>query len=202
MILEWRPERPKKSATEKIREVLLSGGVIAYPTDTLYGLGCDFYNVKAIRKLYQIKKMDEKKAMTLICRSFEEVSTYAVVNDFAFRIMRSILPGPYTVVLRAKKIVPKIMMTKKREIGIRIPAHAVPIGLVALLGRPVINTSAKVSGEEILTEPREIEKRFKGLIDLVIDGGTLVGDPSTIVRLVEDRVEILRKGKGSTHLLL
>lgn len=202
MIVEWDPERPKKTITEKIRDVLASGGVIAYPTDTLYGLGCDFYNVKAIRRLYQIKRMDEKKAMSLILASFKDLSTYAVVSDFAFRVMKSILPGPYTVVLKAKKIVPKIMMTKKREIGIRIPAHKVPVGLVELIQRPIINTSAKIAQENVLKEPKEIEKRLKGLVELIIDGGILDGDPSTVVRLVEDRIEVLRRGKGPTHHLL
>ncbi|MCX7857425.1 MAG: L-threonylcarbamoyladenylate synthase [Deltaproteobacteria bacterium] len=201
MILEWDPERPKKATTEKIRDILLSGGVIAYPTDTFYGLGCDFYNVKAIKKLYYIKKMDEKKAMSLICRSFKEISIYAVMSDYAFKIMKSILPGPYTIVLKAKKLVPKIMMTPRKEIGIRMPANKVPIGLATLIDRPIINTSAKISGDEALSEPKEIEKKFKGHIDLVIDGGVLRSDPSTVIRLIEDKVEILRKGKGPTDFL-
>lgn len=202
MIVEWDPKRPKKSVTERIREVLLSGGVIAYPTDTLYGMGCDFHNLKAIRKLYEIKRMDEKKAMSLILGSLKEVANYAIVSDFAFRVMKRIFPGPYTVVLRAKKIVPKIMMTPKKEIGIRIPAHRVPIGLVSLIERPLISTTAKVSGEEILKEAREIEKKFKGSIDLIIDGGVLSGEPSTVVSLVNDNLEILRVGKGPTEILL
>ncbi|MCS7281304.1 MAG: L-threonylcarbamoyladenylate synthase [Desulfobacterota bacterium] len=202
MIVEWNPKRPKRKITEKLREVLLSGGVIAYPTDTFYGLGCDSYNVKAIKKLYQIRKMDEKKAMSLICRSFKEISTYAIVSEFAFKIMKLILPGPYTVVLRAKKIVPKIMMTPRKEIGIRMPLHDVPIGLANLIDRPILNTTAKVSGEDVLTDPKSIERRLKGLIDIVIDGGLLLGsEPSTVVKLVDDRVEILRTGKGPIDLL-
>jgi tRNA threonylcarbamoyl adenosine modification protein (Sua5/YciO/YrdC/YwlC family) len=202
MIVDWHPERPKKSVTNKITDVLLSGGIIAYPTDTLYGLGCDFYNVRAVRKLSNIKKLDEKKALSIICRSFSEVSTYAVMNDFAFKIMKSILPGPYTVILKAKKIVPKIMMTVRKEIGIRIPSHKVPIGLANLIDRPIINTSARVVDGEILCEAREIEERLKGLVDLVIDGGILRGEPSSIIRIVENRVEVIRRGKGPTEFLL
>lgn len=202
MIVEWDPERPKKKTTGLIRETLLNGGIVAYSTDTFYGMGCDLFNIKAIRRLYLIKRLDEKRALSIICRDLKEVSTYAVVSDFSFRVMKSFLPGPYTLVLKAKKIIPKLLMTARKEVGIRIPDHPVPIALASLIERPIINTSARLAGEEVLSDPRHIERFFKGSVDLVIDGGIVVSDPSTVVSLIDDKVEILREGKGPLRGLL
>ncbi|HOP85235.1 MAG TPA: L-threonylcarbamoyladenylate synthase [Syntrophorhabdaceae bacterium] len=196
MILEWDPDRPRKKITEHIKNTLIEGGIIAYPTDTFYGFGCDLFNIKAIRLLYQIKRLDYRRPMSIICSDFKEISKYAVITDFAFDILRRYLPGPYTFVLKAKKIMPKLLMTDKKEVGIRVPDHPVPIGLVKLIERPVINTSARIAGEDILTDPKEIEKKFKGMIDLVIDGGIIIGEPSTVIRMMDDKVEVLREGKG------
>ncbi|MCX7966393.1 MAG: L-threonylcarbamoyladenylate synthase [Syntrophorhabdaceae bacterium] len=196
MIVEWDPERPRKKVTELIKKTLLEGGIIAYPTDTFYGLGCDLFNIKAIRLLYQIKRLDPKRPMSIICSDFKEISTYGIITDFAFDILKRHLPGPYTFVLRAKKIMPKLLMTDKKEVGIRVPDHPVPTGLVRLIERPVINTSARFSGEEILSDPKDIEKKFKGTIDLVIDGGIIIGEPSTVIKIVDDTIEVLREGKG------
>jgi len=196
MIVEWDPERPRKRITELIKNTLIEGGIIAYPTDTFYGFGCDLFNIKAIRLLYQIKRLDHKRPMSIICSDFKEISKYGVITDFAFDILKRYLPGPYTFVLKAKKIMPKLLMTDKKEVGIRVPDHPVPIGLVKLIERPVINTSARIAGEEILTDSKEIEKKFKGMIDLVIDGGIIIGEPSTVIKMVDDKVEVLREGKG------
>jgi tRNA threonylcarbamoyl adenosine modification protein (Sua5/YciO/YrdC/YwlC family) len=197
MIVEWDPSRPKKKTTALIKEALEAGSIIAYPTDTVYGMGCDLFNIKAIRKLYGLKRLDTKKALTVICRDFKEVSTYAVVTDFAFELLKAYLPGPYTFVLKARKIMPKLLMTEKKEVGIRVPGHPVPLGLVGLIGRPIINTSVKVSGGEIYEDPRLIEKNFRGGVDLVLDGGIIISDPSTVVSLMDDSVTVLREGKGA-----
>lgn len=202
MIVEWNPERPKKRATDLIRATLAEGGIIGYPTDTFYGMGCDLFNIKAIRKLYLMKRLPEKRALSIICRDFKDVSEYAVMSDFSFSILKRCLPGPYTFVLKAKKILPKLLMTDKKEVGIRIPAHAVPLGVAALIERPLINTSARIAGEAILTDPREIEQTFKGSMDLIIDGGIVVSEASTVIRLIEDKVEVLREGKGPIKDLL
>jgi tRNA threonylcarbamoyl adenosine modification protein (Sua5/YciO/YrdC/YwlC family) len=196
MILEWDPARPKKKNTQLIKDTLINGGIIAYPTDTFYGMGCDLFNIKAIKKLYMMKRLDEKRALSIICRDFKDVSTYAVMSNFAFEILKGCLPGPYTFILKARKIMPKLLMTAKKEVGVRIPDHPVPIGVADMIDRPVINTSARPAGGEALTDPREIEKAFKGGVDIVIDGGIVISDPSTLISLVEDRVEILREGKG------
>jgi len=196
MIVDWDPERPRRKITELITNTVENGGIIAYPTDTYYGMGCDLFNIKAIRKLYSIKKLESKKALSIICRDLKDVSTYAVMSDSSFRILKRLLPGPYTFVLIAKKIIPKLLMTERKEVGIRIPAHQVPTAIAGLVERPIINTSARVSGETILTDPRLIEKQFRGAIDVIIDGGIIVSEPSTIVRLIDDEAEILREGKG------
>lgn len=196
MIVEWDPERPRRKITELIISTIKSGGIIAYPTDTHYGMGCDLFNIKAIRKLYSIKKLESKKALSIICRDLKDASTYAIMSDSSFRILKRLLPGPYTFVLIAKKIIPKLLMTERKEVGIRIPAHHVPTAIACLLERPIINTSARVSGETVLIDPRLIEKQFRGAVDVIIDGGIIISEPSTIVRLVDDEIEILREGKG------
>ena len=196
MIVEWDPARPKKRTTELIKETLLNGGTIAYPTDTFYGMGCDLFNIKAIKKLYVMKRLDEKRALSIICRDFKEISTYAVVSNFAFEVLKGYLPGPYTFVLKARKIMPKLLMTAKKEVGIRIPDHPVPVGIVSLLGRPIINTSARIAGDEVLSDPRDMERLFRSSLDLIVDGGILVSDPSTVISLVDDSVVLLREGKG------
>jgi tRNA threonylcarbamoyl adenosine modification protein (Sua5/YciO/YrdC/YwlC family) len=202
MIAEWDPSRPRKKTTELIRETLLDGGLIAYPTDTFYGIGGDLFNIKAIRKLYLIKRLDDRRALSIICRDFKEISAYAVMTNFSFDVLKKCLPGPYTFVLKARKIIPKLLMTVRKEVGIRIPDHPIPVALVGLIDRPIINTSAKVPGGGVLTDPRQIEKDFKGGVDLVVDGGIVVSEPSTVIRLVDDQVEVLREGKGTLKDLL
>ncbi|HNT43726.1 MAG TPA: L-threonylcarbamoyladenylate synthase [Syntrophorhabdaceae bacterium] len=197
MIVEWNPERPKKKATELIVRTMQEGGIIAYPTDTHYGIGCDLFNIRSIRKLYAMKRLDPKRALSIICRDMKDISTYAVLSDFSFDIVKWYLPGPFTFVLKARKIIPKLLMTDRKEVGVRIPAHAVPVGIAVLCGRPVINTSARIAGEEVMTDPRVIEKTFGDNISLVVDGGILVSEPSTVVRLADDVAELVREGKGA-----
>lgn len=199
MIVEWNPERPKKKVTELILRTMQEGGVIAYPTDTHYGIGCDLFNIRSIRKLYTMKRLDPKRALSIICRDMKDISTYAVLSDFSFDIVKWYLPGPFTFVLKARKIIPKLLMTDRKEVGVRIPAHPVPVGIAALCGRPVINTSARIAGEEVMTDPRVIEKTFGENLSLVVDGGILVSDPSTVVRLADDVPELLREGKGALN---
>lgn len=197
MIVEWNPERPKKKATELIVRTMQEGGIIAYPTDTHYGIGCDLFNIRSIRKLYAMKRLDPKRALSIICRDMKDISTYAVLSDFSFDIVKWYLPGPFTFVLKARKIIPKLLMTDRKEVGVRIPAHPVPVGIAVLCGRPVINTSARIAGEEVMTDPRVIEKTFGDSVSLVVDGGILVSEPSTVVRLADDVAELVREGKGA-----
>jgi tRNA threonylcarbamoyl adenosine modification protein (Sua5/YciO/YrdC/YwlC family) len=202
MILEWDPGRPRRKPTELIKETLENGGIISYPTDTFYGLGCDLFNIKAIKTLYAMRGLSEKRPLSLIFRDIKDISNYAVLSDFAFQILKSTLPGAYTFILNAKRIVPRLLMTEKKEVGVRMPNHPVPQALVNLLERPIINTTAKPARQEALSDPREIERAFKGQIAFVIDGGLVMGEPSTVVSLVDDRVNVLREGKGPLTDLL
>ncbi|MGD0231144.1 MAG: L-threonylcarbamoyladenylate synthase [Syntrophorhabdales bacterium] len=202
MILEWNPARPKKKTTAFIRESLEAGAIIGYPTDTFYGLGCDLFNIKAIKTLYGIRGLSEKRPLSIIFKDIKDISTYAVLTDFAFQILKSMLPGAYTFILNAKRIVPRLLMTSKKELGARLPNHDAPLALVNLLGRPLINTTAKLIGQEALSDPREIERYFKGQVSFVIDGGLIVGEPSTVISLVDDKVDVLREGKGPLTDLL
>jgi tRNA threonylcarbamoyl adenosine modification protein (Sua5/YciO/YrdC/YwlC family) len=196
VIVEWDPARPRKKTTDLIKETLLLGGIIAYPTDTIYGIGCDLFNIKAIKKLYSMKRLDDRRALTIICRDLKEISTYAVMDDFAFEVLKRHLPGPYTFVLKAKRIMPKLMMTDKKEVGIRITDHPIPVGLASLIDHPIINTSARIGEDEVFTDPRQLEKAFQKNISIIIDGGIMSDIPSTVIRVTESEAEVLRQGKG------
>ena len=202
MIIEWDPKRPKKKTTELIKSHLENGGIISYPTDTFYGLGCDLFNIKAIKTLYAMRGLSEKRPLSIIFRDIKEISNFAILTDFAFHILKSTLPGAYTFILNAKRIVPRLLMTEKKEVGIRMPDHPITQGLVELLQRPLINTTAKPAHQDVLSDPRAIEKYFKGQISLVIDGGIIMGEPSTVVSLVDDKVNVMREGKGPLTDLL
>jgi len=202
MIVEWDPTRPKKRATELIVNALRNGDIIAYPTDTYYGLGCDLFNVKAIRRLYEIRGLKEARPLSVIFKDFKEISAYAVMSDFAFRVLKDSLPGPYTFILKARRIIPRLLMSAKKEVGVRMPDHPVPIALTRLLERPLINTSAKSLTAGLLTDPKEIDRYLKGAVSLVIDGGLIPGEPSTVISLVDDAVNVLREGKGLIKDLL
>lgn len=202
MIIEWNPARPKKKTTEYLRESLENGAIIAYPTDTFYGLGCDLFNIKSIKKLYAIRGLDERRPLSLIFKDLKDISNYAILTDFAFQVLKQTLPGAYTFILKAKRIIPRLLMTKTKEVGIRMPDHPVPLALTRLLGRPIINTTAKFAGQDAMSDPRIIERSFKDQLAYVVDGGLIVGEPSTVVSLVDDEVNVLRKGKGPLTPLL
>jgi tRNA threonylcarbamoyl adenosine modification protein (Sua5/YciO/YrdC/YwlC family) len=202
MIIEWDPARPRKRTTAVIGETLQSGAIIGYPTDTFYGLGCDLFNIRAIKALYAMRGLNEKRPLSLIFRDIKDVSNYAILTDFAFQILKNTLPGAYTFILKAKRIVPGLLMSDKKEVGVRMPNHPVPRALVSLLDRPIINTTAKLAGRDALSDPRDIERYFKDQVAFIIDGGLIVGEPSTVVSLVDDKVTVLREGKGPLTDLL
>jgi tRNA threonylcarbamoyl adenosine modification protein (Sua5/YciO/YrdC/YwlC family) len=202
MVVEWDPARPRKKTAAFIKKSLENGAIIGYPTDTFYGLGCDLFNIKAIKTLYAMRGLSEKRPLSLIFRDIKDISNYAVLTDFAFQILKSTLPGAYTFILKAKRIVPRLLQTAKKEVGVRMPNHAVPLSLVSLLERPIINTTAKLIGQEVFGDPRDIERYFGEQIAFVIDGGLIVGGPSTVISLVDDRVNVLREGKGPLTDLL
>lgn len=195
--------RPNPRRIHKAAEVLDAGGVIAYPTDTVYGIGCDLHNRKAIDRIYRIKGLDRGHRLSFICQDLSNIAEYAYVTDFAYRWLRRLLPGPYTVVLQASRNVPKILLERRREVGIRVPDNFTCLELTRALGRPIISTSATDPvTREILIDPEVVRERLGNRLDLVLDGGLLTNEPSTVVSLVEDEIKILREGKGPVDLLV
>ncbi|TLN24833.1 threonylcarbamoyl-AMP synthase, partial [bacterium] len=177
-------------------EIMRGGGVIIYPTDTVYGLGCDITKKGGIERIERIKGRDPKKPMSFVCADLSHISEYAVVSNFAYRVLKRFLPGPYTFILEATRQVPKILLTKRKTVGIRIPDHPVCNDLVKTLGNPVISTSANLSGLEPIGNPDELEEEMGSRVDLILDCGTLSRLPSTVISLVDDQVEIIREGSG------
>lgn len=196
MILQINPIHPQPRYVAKIVEILKSDGVIVYPTDTVYGLGCDIQSKKALEKVRRIKKIDNRRHLSFVFADLKAIAEYAQVNDPTYKILRRYLPGPYTFVLQATRLVPRIVLTKRHEVGIRIPDNRICQALVAELGNPILSSSVRMPDEQLLDDPREIEKLYKGQVDLVVDGGVIMPQPSSIISLLEDVPEVLRAGKG------
>jgi tRNA threonylcarbamoyl adenosine modification protein (Sua5/YciO/YrdC/YwlC family) len=196
MILQINPIHPQPRYVAKIVEILKSDGVIVYPTDTVYGLGCDIQSKKALEKVRRIKKIDNRRHLSFVFADLKAIAEYAQVNDPTYKILRRYLPGPYTFVLQATRLVPRIVLTKRHEVGIRIPDNRICQALVAELGHPILSSSVRMPDEQLLDDPREIEKLYKGQVDLVVDGGVIMPQPSSIISLLEDFPQVLRAGKG------
>lgn len=194
MLLDINPEHPEPRKIQRAIEVLERGGLIAYPTDTVYGLGCDLMNKGAVERLYQLKGMDKKKNLAFICHDLGDIAKYAVVDNWAYRIVRRFLPGPYCFILPATREVPKMVLSKQKTVGIRVPNHPVVTTLARELGRPIISTTAAADGEPLI-DPTELRDHFR-VLDLVLDGGVGGQVPTTVVDLSEGHVQIIREGAG------
>jgi tRNA threonylcarbamoyl adenosine modification protein (Sua5/YciO/YrdC/YwlC family) len=201
MLIQINAQNPPERLVAMAAEVLRRGGVIAYPTDTHYGIGCDILNKRAIEKIYLLRQRDKKKPFSFICSDLKHISDYAKVSNYAYKTMRRLLPGPYTFILEGSKLVPRIMLTKRRTAGIRVPDHAICIALVTTLGNPIISTSAKAPDGQIFQDPSLIHDYFGNRIDLVIDGGPVPGNPSSVISLIDDEPLILREGLGDVSSL-
>jgi tRNA threonylcarbamoyl adenosine modification protein (Sua5/YciO/YrdC/YwlC family) len=196
MILKINPENPQERLLKQVVKVLTDGGLIGYPTDTGYALGGDLYNTKGIARLYQLKRRSLSKPFSFICADLKNISEYARVGNLAYKTMRRLLPGPYTFVLEASRLVPKILQTKRHTVGIRVPDHPLALGLVRLLGHPIISTSASLPETPAESDPYEIEEKFKPHLVLVIDAGIILAAPSSIISFIDDVPEVIRAGKG------
>lgn len=196
MIISINSENPQQRLINRVCEVLDKGGLIAYPTDTFYGIGCDLFNKKGIQRIYKLKNRPLSKPFSFICDSLKEISRYAQVSNYAYKTMRRLLPGPYTFILEGTKMVPKIMLTKRKTVGIRVPDNKICLAIVTTLGRPIISTSVG------LDDPYEINESFSPNLDIVIDGGGLYPSPSSVISLIGDVPEIIRAGKGDVSSFL
>ena len=200
MLITINPQNPQPRLIRKAVEILKAGGVVVYPTDTYYGIGCDLMNPKAIERIYQLKRRDRSKPFSFICSDLTNISQYAKVSNYAYRTMKRLLPGPYTFILEGSKMVPKIMLTKRKTAGIRVPDNAICLALVRELGHPIITTSAATAEGASFHDASLIHDHFGRQVDAVIDGSPVSGEPSSIVSLIGDTPEIIRRGAGDVSL--
>jgi len=195
LLLAINPEHPEPRKIRRAVEVLAGGGVIAYPTDTVYGLGCDLTNKHAVERLYAIKGMDRSQPLAFVCPDLSDIARYAIVDNQVYRVLRRFLPGPYTFILEATREVPKLVQMRRKTVGIRVPASEAVRALARELGRPIISTTAARPGEEPHVDPHEIDAAFRGLA-LVLDGGAGGVVPTTVIDLTRSPPEVVREGAG------
>ena len=200
MLLKINPQNPQERLIRKISEILQKGGIIAYPTDTHYGIGCDILNKRSIERIYQLKQRGKNQPFSFICSDLKNISHYAKVSNYAYKTMKRLLPGPYTFILEGSRLVPKIMLTKRKSAGIRVPDHPICISIVKALGNPIISTSATLPDGSLLFDASLIQDAFKGRLDAVIDGGAVSGKPSSVISLINDEPEVIREGLGDVSL--
>lgn len=187
---------PHQRTINKAVECIKKGGVIVYPTDTVYGLGADLYNKKAMERIHKIKKIAMNKPLSFILPDLKDISKYAIVDDYAYKIMNRVTPGSYTFILKATKEVPKLMLYKRTTVGIRIPDAPMAFAISRELGNPILSTSVPLDENLYHTDPMAIADNFPYEIDMILDAGILFNNPSTIVDLTGDYPEIIREGAG------
>ena len=202
MLLSINSQNPQMRLIKKAVDILRDGGIIIYPTDTVYGLGCDLSSKRGIEKIYELKRRNKKHPLSFVCSDLKHISQYAKVTDYAYKTMKRLLPGAYTFILEASRLVPKIILPKRSTTGIRVPDNQICLALVKELGQPIISTSVKTEQGETLGDPSVIKEYFGQTVDLIIDGGIIMPQPSSVISLVDDNIEIIRKGKGDISAFL
>lgn len=200
--LELHPDTPQQRYINKAVKVLKEGGVIIYPTDTVYGIGCDIFNKNALERIFSIKNDGITKLFSFVCSDLKDIAKYAKVSDYAYRMMKHHLPGPYTFILPVAKEVPKKLWTKRKTVGIRIPNHEICLKLVAELGNPIISTSTTNRKGSLILDPVEIKSIFQSQVDLMLSQGGLPGKLSSVIDLSGDTPEIVREGAGDISAFL
>jgi tRNA threonylcarbamoyl adenosine modification protein (Sua5/YciO/YrdC/YwlC family) len=199
-IIEIFPSNLDERKLRQVVECLKNGGIIIYPTDTVYSMGCDIFNTKAVEKLSKIKGIKlQHNNFSIVCHDLSNISTYAKVSNNTFRLLKRALPGPFTFILPATGDLPKTLQTKRKTIGIRIPDHEIPLKIIEMLGNPIITTSVKDDVDDMQEYPNEIEVIYSQnseKVDIIIDGGWCGIEPSTVVLAVDDDFEVIREGVG------
>jgi tRNA threonylcarbamoyl adenosine modification protein (Sua5/YciO/YrdC/YwlC family) len=200
MLLEINPKNPDARKIAQVVKALEKGGVIIYPTDSVYGLGCDIFNQKAVARICQIRKIDPEKAnLTFICKDIQQLSKYVhQINNQLFRLLKNNVPGAFTFILNANKEVPRHFKNKRKTIGVRVPNNPIALSILEELGRPILSISLKTDDEEeeFVVNPSLLHDDFQKRVDIVIDGGEGNDEPSTVVDCTTDDIEIIREGKG------
>jgi len=199
-LIEVHPSDPQPHRVHKIVERIRDGALIAYPTDSSYAFGCRIGDKKPIERIHRIRRTDKKHNFTLVCADLSEISVYARVDNWAYRLIKSLTPGPYTFILPATRQLPKMLQNpKRRTIGIRVPDHPLVTAMLDELGEPIMSSTLSLPGDELpLTDPVEIEERIGHEVDLIIDAGPTGIEPTTVLDLSSGSVEVLRKGRGDT----
>jgi len=202
VIVEIDPTEPEPWLVARAADVLRKGGVAIIPTDTVYGLACGISHDKAIKRIYSLKDMDPKKPLAVLVGDMTTVGVYARgVTTQYFRLLKRVLPGPYTFIFDATSEVPKIMLRKRRTIGVRMPDHPITLALLEELDEPLLTTSVRTPDDHWVIEPLEVESTLDDRVDVVVDGGPLVAQPSTVVDLSGSEPVLVREGKGDVAAL-
>ncbi len=200
MLLKINQHNPQLRLIHKAVDILKTGGIVVYPTDTFYGIGCDIMNKKAIEKIYQLKQRNKNIPFSFICSGLKNISHYAKVSNYAYKTMKRLLPGPYTFILEGSKLVPKIMLTKRKTAGIRVPDNPICLALVNELENPLLTTSATKPDGSIFHDASLIHDYFGKRVDAVIDGSIVPGRPSSVISLIDDVPEVIREGLGDVSI--
>jgi tRNA threonylcarbamoyl adenosine modification protein (Sua5/YciO/YrdC/YwlC family) len=200
MLIKINQKNPQLRLIHKIVATLKKGGIVVYPTDTYYGIGCDIMNKRAIEKIYQLKQRNKSKPFSFICSGLKNISDYAKVSNYAYKTMKRLLPGPYTFILEGSRLVPKIMLTKRKTAGIRVPDNPICLALVNELENPLLTTSATKPDGTIFHDASLIHDFFGTRVDVVIDGSIVPGQPSSVISLINDMPEVIRKGIGDVSI--
>ena len=201
---EIHSQNPQSRLIKRTAEILLKGGIIIYPTDSSYALGCRIDNKEGLERIRRIRRLGEDHNFTLICRDISEISTFAKINNEAFRLIKSMTPGPFTFILEATKETPKrLQHSKNRTIGLRLPDDPITEAIVLEIGEPLFSTTLILPDHETaMSDPLEIRERLQKEVDLVIDAGIIIYEPTTIINLTGEHPEITRQGKGIADNLL
>jgi tRNA threonylcarbamoyl adenosine modification protein (Sua5/YciO/YrdC/YwlC family) len=197
--IQIHPTHPQQRRIKQVVELLRKGGVVVYPTGTVYGLGCDIKQKRAIERIYQIKQLKSDHPLSFVCQDLSDIARYAFVDDFAYRIMKRLIPGPYTFILNATREVPKLLVRKRKTVGIRVPGDPVAHAMVEELGSPIVSTSATFEGQ-ILNDPDELAARFHH-VTAFVDSGWGGLEPSTVIDLTGDEPIVVREGAGPVDVV-
>jgi len=190
------PVHPQPRLVERAVSVLAAGGLLALPTDTYYGLGCDLFDRRAIERIYQLKQLPRHHELSFLCADLAEISRYAIVENAAYRVLRRKTPGPFTFILPATRLVPDLLLRRQKTVGIRVPESPIALEIVRRLSHPLISTSAATPDGEVLIDPKDIKERLGHGLDLILDGGYKPNEPSTVIDLTGPEPVVVRQGKG------
>lgn len=196
MNIEIHGKTINSRAVDKAVEILHDGGLIIYPTDTVYGIGCDITKKAAIERIYRVKGMEKQKPLSFVCSNIKDISKYAKISTAHYRDLRRYLPGPYTFILPATREVPKALISKQKTVGIRIPDHSMTLAIVEALGNPIISTSVNISEQSFASDPQEFAEYYEGRVDLILDSGPTWAELSSVIDMTDVTPEVIREGQG------